>query len=151
MCCNSQFIYQGIPYLNNEQVVNIIIIVWWHDMLSHYRKRLLAAVTMILGLLMCFVILWKAKRFANDSPSTRLWWLWCFQPLIGHNMLVDLCLVYENFHKSLPGKWFVHVLPNTTLLCTVGSYEEFKHNMHQLFPTIIDTKQMSFQLKKVLR
>lgn len=31
----------------------------------------------------------------------------------------------------------------------VGTYEEFKHNMHQLFPMILDTKQLSFQLKKV--
>lgn len=33
----------------------------------------------------------------------------------------------------------------------VGTYEEFKQNLHQLFPLIIDTKQMSFQLKKVLQ
>lgn len=31
----------------------------------------------------------------------------------------------------------------------IGTYEEFKHNMHQLFPMIIDTKQLSFQLKRV--
>ncbi|NXU51470.1 PNDC1 ribonuclease, partial [Turnix velox] len=45
------------------------------------------------------------------------------KPLVGHNMLMDLMHLHDKFYKPLP-----------------ESYEEFKRNIHSLFPVLIDTK-----------
>ncbi|XP_069484936.1 poly(A)-specific ribonuclease PNLDC1 isoform X2 [Ambystoma mexicanum] len=45
------------------------------------------------------------------------------KPLVGHNMLMDLLHLHDKFYRPLP-----------------GCYEEFKKNIHTLFPVIIDTK-----------
>ncbi|NWR56736.1 PNDC1 ribonuclease, partial [Bucorvus abyssinicus] len=48
------------------------------------------------------------------------------KPLVGHNMLMDLMHLHEKFYKPLP-----------------ESYEEFKRNIHSLFPVLIDTKTVT--------
>ncbi|KFO89536.1 Poly(A)-specific ribonuclease PARN-like domain-containing protein 1, partial [Buceros rhinoceros silvestris] len=48
------------------------------------------------------------------------------KPLVGHNMLMDLMHLHEKFYKPLP-----------------ESYEEFKRNIHNLFPVLIDTKTVT--------
>ncbi|XP_076232531.1 pre-piRNA 3'-exonuclease trimmer isoform X2 [Calliopsis andreniformis] len=55
------------------------------------------------------------------------------KPLIGHNVLLDIMFMHQQFYKPLPSK-----------------YNEFKNNVHTLFPEIYDTKFLSFELKKVL-
>ncbi|NXY81054.1 PNDC1 ribonuclease, partial [Alcedo cyanopectus] len=53
------------------------------------------------------------------------------KPLVGHNMLMDLMHLHEKFYKPLP-----------------ESYEEFKRNIHNLFPVIIDTKTVTKSIWK---
>ncbi|XP_076646036.1 pre-piRNA 3'-exonuclease trimmer [Halictus rubicundus] len=53
------------------------------------------------------------------------------KPIIGHNMLLDLILMHQQFYKPLPQK-----------------YSEFKSNIHSLFPHLYDTKFMSQEFKK---
>lgn len=56
------------------------------------------------------------------------------KPIVGHNSLVDLMYMHQQFYKPLPKK-----------------YSTFKKNIHQLFPTLFDTKYLSYELKKVLQ
>ncbi|NXP57283.1 PNDC1 ribonuclease, partial [Chloropsis cyanopogon] len=53
------------------------------------------------------------------------------KPLVGHNMLMDLMHLHDKFYRPLP-----------------ESYEEFKRNIHNLFPVIIDTKTVSKSVQK---
>ncbi|XP_018394425.1 PREDICTED: poly(A)-specific ribonuclease PARN-like domain-containing protein 1 [Cyphomyrmex costatus] len=55
------------------------------------------------------------------------------KPIIGHNLFLDFMFMHQQFYKPLPKK-----------------YINFKNNVHQLFPTIYDTKFLSFELKRVL-
>uniref|UniRef100_A0A8C3Y7A3 PARN like, ribonuclease domain containing 1 n=1 Tax=Catharus ustulatus TaxID=91951 RepID=A0A8C3Y7A3_CATUS len=54
------------------------------------------------------------------------------KPLVGHNMLMDLMHLHDKFYRPLP-----------------ESYEEFKKNIHNLFPVIIDTKTVTKSVQKV--
>lgn len=56
------------------------------------------------------------------------------KPLVGHNMLLDLLLVYDKFYRPLPEK-----------------FEDFKNGLHELFPVIFDTKHISAKLRKPLQ
>ncbi|WAR03403.1 PNDC1-like protein [Mya arenaria] len=51
-------------------------------------------------------------------------------PLLGHNMLMDLMLMYDKFHRPLP-----------------VSYSEFKATLHAFFPWIYDTKHVALRLR----
>ncbi|NWI95336.1 PNDC1 ribonuclease, partial [Pitta sordida] len=53
------------------------------------------------------------------------------KPLVGHNMLMDLMHLHDKFYKPLP-----------------ESYEEFKRNIHSLFPVLIDTKTVTKSMQK---
>ncbi|NXT83094.1 PNDC1 ribonuclease, partial [Zapornia atra] len=53
------------------------------------------------------------------------------KPLVGHNMLMDLMHLHDKFYKPLP-----------------ESYEEFKRNIHDLFPILIDTKTVTKSIWK---
>ncbi|XP_019643159.1 PREDICTED: poly(A)-specific ribonuclease PARN-like domain-containing protein 1 [Branchiostoma belcheri] len=55
------------------------------------------------------------------------------KPVVGHNMLMDLMLLYGKMYKPLPEK-----------------YAQFKRDLHQLFPCIYDTKHIAAELKKPL-
>lgn len=55
------------------------------------------------------------------------------KPIIAHNALLDLMFVHQQFYKPLPQK-----------------YTDFKDSIHQLFPTIHDTKYLSFELRELL-
>ena len=54
------------------------------------------------------------------------------QPLVGHNMLLDLAFMFQKFHRDLP-----------------PSYRQFKEELHRMFPIIVDTKQLCFSLRQV--
>ncbi|XP_022918422.2 pre-piRNA 3'-exonuclease trimmer-like [Onthophagus taurus] len=53
------------------------------------------------------------------------------KPIIGHNLLMDLMLLYKSCENTLP-----------------NSYLIFKKEISKLFPTIFDTKSISFVLKR---
>nr|XP_033323389.1 pre-piRNA 3'-exonuclease trimmer-like isoform X1 [Megalopta genalis] len=53
------------------------------------------------------------------------------KPIIGHNILLDLMLMHQQFYKPLP-----------------KYYSEFKTNIHSLFPQLYDTKFLSSEFKK---
>ncbi|XP_049806087.1 pre-piRNA 3'-exonuclease trimmer-like [Schistocerca nitens] len=52
------------------------------------------------------------------------------KPIVGHNCLLDLMLLYQQFHDVLP-----------------VSYSSFKKKMNELFPNLYDTKHISFELQ----
>ena len=54
-------------------------------------------------------------------------------PIVGHNCLLDLLKMFRQFERDLP-----------------PSYEEFKRELHRLFPRIFDTKHICYELKKRL-
>lgn len=53
------------------------------------------------------------------------------KPLVGHNLLTDLLLMYNLFYKPLP-----------------KSYDSFKEEITDLFPKVYDTKHISMCLRK---
>ncbi|XP_028913883.1 poly(A)-specific ribonuclease PNLDC1 isoform X2 [Ornithorhynchus anatinus] len=55
------------------------------------------------------------------------------KPLVGHNMLMDLLFLHEKFYRPLP-----------------ESYEQFKQNVHGLFPVLVDTKNVTNAIWKEL-
>ncbi|XP_007484914.1 poly(A)-specific ribonuclease PNLDC1 isoform X1 [Monodelphis domestica] len=55
------------------------------------------------------------------------------KPLVGHNMMMDLLHLHEKFYRPLP-----------------ESYEQFKLNIHGLFPVLIDTKNVTKEIWKEL-
>uniref|UniRef100_A0A8D0X9E9 Uncharacterized protein n=1 Tax=Sus scrofa TaxID=9823 RepID=A0A8D0X9E9_PIG len=55
------------------------------------------------------------------------------KPLVGHNMMMDLLHLHEKFFRPLP-----------------ESYEDFKLNIHNLFPILIDTKNVTKDVWKEL-
>ncbi|XP_033627523.1 poly(A)-specific ribonuclease PNLDC1-like [Asterias rubens] len=55
------------------------------------------------------------------------------KPLIGHNLLTDLLFLHAKFHKPLPEK-----------------LNDFKRNIHELFPHIFDTKHLILKIRKEL-
>ncbi|KAM5228560.1 poly(A)-specific ribonuclease PNLDC1 [Ctenodactylus gundi] len=55
------------------------------------------------------------------------------KPLVGHNMMLDLLHLHEKFFRPLP-----------------ESYEQFKRNIHSLFPVLIDTKNVTKDIWKEL-
>jgi len=56
------------------------------------------------------------------------------QPIVGHNMLMDLILIYKQFYEDLP-----------------PSYQDFKNRIHELFPHLYDTKHISASLRRDLQ
>ncbi|XP_011905774.1 PREDICTED: poly(A)-specific ribonuclease PARN-like domain-containing protein 1 isoform X5 [Cercocebus atys] len=52
-------------------------------------------------------------------------------PLVGHNMMMDLLHLHEKFFRPLP-----------------ESYDQFKQNIHSLFPVLIDTKNVTKDIWK---
>ncbi|ELK34824.1 Poly(A)-specific ribonuclease PARN-like domain-containing protein 1 [Myotis davidii] len=56
------------------------------------------------------------------------------QPLVGHNMLMDLLHLHEKFFRPLP-----------------ENYHQFKSNIHSLFPVLLDTKNVTKDIWKRCR
>ncbi|XP_026561039.1 poly(A)-specific ribonuclease PNLDC1 isoform X1 [Pseudonaja textilis] len=79
-------------------------------------------------------ILYSARGFTNIFQTL----VRAKKPLVGHNMLMDLLYLHEKFYKPLP-----------------ENYEEFKDNIHFLFPVLLDTKNIAkatwkeFQFRQV--
>ncbi|NWW42936.1 PNDC1 ribonuclease, partial [Pedionomus torquatus] len=74
------------------------------------------------------LILLSARGFTNLFQTL----VEAKKPLVGHNMLMDLMHLHDKFYKPLP-----------------ESYEEFKRNIHNLFPVLIDTKTVTKSIWKV--
>ncbi|KAK2498574.1 hypothetical protein MC885_016917 [Smutsia gigantea] len=55
------------------------------------------------------------------------------KPLVGHNMMMDLLHLHEKLFRPLP-----------------ESYDQFKLNIHNLFPVLIDTKNVTKDIWKEL-
>lgn len=55
------------------------------------------------------------------------------KPIVGHNLLLDLMIMYNQFHEQLPTQFTM-----------------FKQRIHTMFPVIYDTKFLSFELKKLV-
>lgn len=55
------------------------------------------------------------------------------KPIIGHNVLTDLALLAHTFESPLP-----------------LSYTKFKNFLHDLFPTVFDTKTISYELRSTI-
>jgi len=55
------------------------------------------------------------------------------KPIIGHNMLMDIILLHQQFYGELP-----------------ESYEVFKTKVHSYFPTIFDTKHVAAAMKRTI-
>ncbi|KAK3912234.1 Pre-piRNA 3'-exonuclease trimmer [Frankliniella fusca] len=53
------------------------------------------------------------------------------KPIIAHNCILDLMIMHKQFYCSLP-----------------KSYQDFKNNIHSLFPIVYDTKYMSSEFRK---
>ncbi|XP_074892168.1 poly(A)-specific ribonuclease PNLDC1 isoform X6 [Buteo buteo] len=73
------------------------------------------------------LILLSARGFTNLFQTL----VKAKKPLVGHNMLMDLMHLHDKFYKPLP-----------------ESYEEFKRNIHNLFPVLIDTKTVTKSIWK---
>uniref|UniRef100_A0A663E5H0 Poly(A)-specific ribonuclease PNLDC1 n=1 Tax=Aquila chrysaetos chrysaetos TaxID=223781 RepID=A0A663E5H0_AQUCH len=73
------------------------------------------------------LILLSARGFTNLFQTL----VKAKKPLVGHNMLMDLMHLHDKFYKPLP-----------------ESYEEFKRNIHNLFPVLIDTKTITKSIWK---
>ncbi|NXA37720.1 PNDC1 ribonuclease, partial [Eudromia elegans] len=73
------------------------------------------------------LILTSARGFTNLFQAL----VKAKKPLVGHNMLMDLLHLHDKFYKPLP-----------------ESYEEFKRNIHSLFPVLIDTKAVTKSIWK---
>ncbi|NXP83147.1 PNDC1 ribonuclease, partial [Ramphastos sulfuratus] len=73
------------------------------------------------------LILLSARGFTNLFQTL----VRAKKPLVGHNMLMDLMHLHDKFYKPLP-----------------ESYEEFKRNIHNLFPVLIDTKTVTKSIWK---
>lgn len=56
------------------------------------------------------------------------------KPIVGHNLLLDLMIMYNQFHEQLPTQ-----------------FSDFKEKIHKLFPVIYDTKFLSYEMKKILK
>lgn len=53
------------------------------------------------------------------------------KPLVGHNCMMDLMLIYDKFYRPLP-----------------ASYKEFKLHFNAMFPRIFDTKHIASTLRR---
>ncbi|XP_043367177.1 poly(A)-specific ribonuclease PNLDC1 isoform X4 [Dermochelys coriacea] len=73
------------------------------------------------------LILLSARGFTNLFQTL----VEAKKPVVGHNMLMDLLHLHDKFYKPLP-----------------ESYEEFKRNIHSLFPVLIDTKNITKSIWK---
>ncbi|XP_026701865.1 poly(A)-specific ribonuclease PNLDC1 isoform X2 [Athene cunicularia] len=73
------------------------------------------------------LILLSARGFTNLFQTL----VKAKKPLVGHNMLMDLMHLHDKFYKPLP-----------------ESYDEFKRNIHNLFPVLIDTKTVTKSIWK---
>lgn len=54
------------------------------------------------------------------------------KPIVGHNLLLDLMFLYQQFNTTLPSK-----------------YLNFKSEIHRIFPAVYDTKLLSYKMKDV--
>ncbi|XP_060064675.1 poly(A)-specific ribonuclease PNLDC1-like [Ylistrum balloti] len=77
----------------------------------------------------------KEKLLDNLKGFTRVFkMLKGGVPIIGHNMFLDLLLMYDKFHEPLP-----------------DTFEEFKKEMQNVFPYVYDTKHICNNTRKLYR
>jgi hypothetical protein len=103
-----QFFYEGIHYLNCHQEAQLRG-KDGRELSEEERQE-------ALGLTRVFRLLERVKK-----------------PLLGHNMLLDLALIYQHFFQPLP-----------------ETYHRFKAQLHHLFPIVVDTKHLCFAVQRRL-
>ena len=70
-------------------------------------------------------------------------------------MLSDLALIYQNFYEPLPGMQYSGTFcmlgtEKCLMLCVcTATYSQFKARLHQLFPVVVDTKNLCFAVQRV--
>ena len=72
------------------------------------------------------------EKFGGFSRVIRLL-IQTKKPIVGHNCFLDVMKIYHQFYKPLP-----------------HSYYEFKKNIHSAFPSVYDTKFLSYELRRKL-
>ncbi|XP_075220948.1 pre-piRNA 3'-exonuclease trimmer-like isoform X4 [Lycorma delicatula] len=142
----NKFVYEGIPYLNEEQervlrselvegklfqqvernvafddekiIVRKVVAGEREELISingNYLER--DILDYFLGFTKIFRLLVSSKK-----------------PIVGHNLFIDLMILYNQFYEPLP-----------------DNYSVFKKKINTLFPKIYDTKYISYELRKVLK
>ncbi len=74
------------------------------------------------------------------------------KPIVGHNMIMDLLLIYHHFYKPLPSKHLINFCFFKSLFflfVILEKLNQFKSSLHSLFPYIFDTKCILFNERKV--
>lgn len=90
------------------------------------------------GLVLTSAQMPKSQHTGDPIRDSLLGFSRCFdtlvksgKPLVGHNMLLDLLLLYNQFEEPLP-----------------TSYSRLKHSLRRLFPLVYDTKHISLSLRQ---
>ncbi|XP_018884594.1 poly(A)-specific ribonuclease PNLDC1 isoform X3 [Gorilla gorilla gorilla] len=143
----NKFLKNGIPYMNEEQEKKIR-----HDILTgnwrvrsspdkHQIKVVIDEVTRWLDLAkegdwMTLPGITGFQAFEVQlvlrQALPNIWTVLKDEgPLVGHNMMMDLLHLHEKFFRPLP-----------------ESYDQFKQNIHSLFPVLIDTKSVTKDIWK---
>ncbi|KAI5193725.1 Poly(A)-Specific Ribonuclease Pnldc1 [Manis pentadactyla] len=77
---------------------------------------------------------WKEKKILLSARGFSVFFQMLVKaqkPLVGHNMMMDLLYLHEKLFRPLP-----------------ESYDQFKLNIHNLFPVLIDTKNVTKNIWK---
>ncbi|XP_033102365.1 poly(A)-specific ribonuclease PNLDC1-like [Anneissia japonica] len=79
---------------------------------------------------------WKSRIIDSLVGFSKVFRLICDskKPVVGHNMLMDLLLMYDKFHNKLPSSW-----------------TDFKNELHRIIPNIYDTKHLASKCRKILK
>ena len=87
------------------------------------RKNLMEEDTLVDELVHAFEGFSRVVKALIDSKK----------PIVGHNCFLDMIKIYNQFYKELP-----------------ASYKTFKSEIHEAFPSIHDTKFLSYELRRRL-
>uniref|UniRef100_A0A2D4GLX6 Uncharacterized protein n=1 Tax=Micrurus corallinus TaxID=54390 RepID=A0A2D4GLX6_MICCO len=142
----NKFLKDGIPYMNETQEKKLQHLLSGNWMVQSFHKdkvkKAIDQVTcwissaeeedsMVLHDIYGFQVIELQLILRKAFPDIWTIPLEDEKPLVGHNMLMDLLYLHEKFYKPLP-----------------ENYEEFKDNIHFLFPVLLDTKNIAKATRK---
>ncbi|XP_021956723.1 poly(A)-specific ribonuclease PNLDC1 [Folsomia candida] len=130
----NKYFKQGVPYLNKEKLesvrkyldVNRHFMHTCEDLDPHYFPKRIEFlsdkdINEIIDRLEGFS---KVVKLMQEFKK----------PIVGHNMLLDIMLLYHQFVQELPSDYF-----------------EFKKQVHDLFPSVFDTKATAYGIASLRR